>query len=245
MDQEKNLNEELTDMVADVAEELEETAEVVGEAVEELAQVAEEKVRPEVYDDFADDSEEENVSVVKEKKPLGTSGIIAISSAIATVAAVVIMLLINGISTLIPTIITNSQINGVWALDMSEYEMGNIYVVFDGGEMILTSDDNGVMFTCDYDVVENGKIELSGDSENMMMVSNLIGASELRVSYDKEADALNFSPAIGGVATWEAADKETSKKVIESAEAPAEEPVYEDITGDPAEQNNTAKTEVE
>ncbi len=239
MDQEKNLNEELTDIVADAAEELEEaveeTAEVVEEAVEELAQVAEEKVRPEVYDDFTDEAEEENVSVVKEKKPLGTSGIIAISSAIATVAAVVIMLLINGISTLIPTIITNSQINGVWALDMSEYEMGNIYVIFDDGEMILTSDDNGVMFTCDYDVVENGKIELSGDSENMMMVSNLIGASELRVSYDKEADALNFSPAIGGVATWEAVDKETSKKVIEATEAPAEEPVYEDITGDSAE----------
>ena len=227
MDQEKNLNEEITETTQEVVEEVIETVE---EAVEEVAEVIEEKVRPVVYDDF---SEEEPAPEKKENKGLGI-GFLAISTIISSAISVFVTLFILFLMNAIPAWVTAVQIDGVWELDMTEYQMGHIYVVLEDGKMTLTSEQEGKMFTCDYNVTKKETIELEADEMNMMAVSQVIGGTELKVKYDKDANALTFSPAIGGVATWEGVDNEVAKTVIEGIEN-STVPQFEDITASPAE----------
>ncbi len=229
MDQEKNLNEEITETTQEVVEEVVEAAE---EVATEIAEELEERVRPVVYDDFSE--EEEVAPQKKESKGIGFGGL-AVSTIISSLISVCVTLFILFLVNAIPALFTAVQIDGVWALDMTEYEMGHIYVVFDDGKMTLTSEQNGQMFTCDYDVTEKETIELTADENNMMMVSQLVGTTELKVKYDKKADSLTFSPAIGGVATWEGVEREVEKSVIEGLKNPEVIPEFEDITETPVE----------
>lgn len=229
MEQEKNLNEqEMTEEA--VEEQVEEQVEETAEAVETVEQ----PVRPVVYDDF--NEEEIQKPAKKEKKPV-TFGTLVLSTIASSVISVIVTFCILFLSNAIPAMFTASQIDGVWALDMSEYNMGHIYVVFNDGKMSLTSEQSGVMLTCDYDVTKKNTVELSADEANSMMVSNLIGSTELKVTYDKDANALTFTPPIGGVATWDGVEKEQAKQIIEGLNTPeadvqdgSQSTEYEDIT---------------
>ena len=224
MEQEKNLNEEITEATEEVVE----TAEEVVETVEEVTEVVKEKVRPKVNDDF---SEEEPKPEKKEKKSFGC-GFMALSTLVSSIISVVLTLTILFFMSAVPKWTTAAQIEGVWALDMTEYGMGNIYLVLNDDKLAIKSEQGGVLLTCDYAVTEKGKIEISADDNEMMMVNQLIGTTELKVKYDEENNAVTFSPAIGGIATWNGVDETVEKSVIESLDVPVDVPTYDDITSD-------------
>ena len=194
MDQEKNLNEEVTETVEQVAE----TVEEIVETVEEIA----EEVRPEVIDDFSEDFAQVSEVVekkAKEKNPLVLCTLI--SSAISVVVTLCVLLLIN----LVPTWIYSTQIQGVW-------EFNGLYTIVDGSDFTLALTDGQsadleyVEF--DFEVTEKGEIKVSDKDETSggMMAQSYFGSNKLEIEVgDDTITFLNM--------TWNKVDKETAKGV--------------------------------
>lgn len=233
MEQEKNLNEEVSETVEEIAETVEEIAETVEEIAEEATPSADEgteKVRPEVYDDFAEEAEKV-VSDVVETKQMKPASIIAITSVISTVATLVILLVISLVSNFAGILSTKNQVEGTWAFDMGSYagQSMKVYVIMEDGVMTLAANDGSEYFNCEYKVTGKGTLNIDADDEDAMKMSNLLSEGPLNVTYNKESDSLTFSPAIGGVSTWTAVSDSEAQSIKDAIENYVE-PTYDDMS---------------
>lgn len=226
MDQEKNLNEEITEtaqeVVEEVAEAVEETVEAAAEVVEEAVEEIEEKVRPVVYDDFSEEATEvSEAPAKKEKKGLGF-GALAFSTIISSVISVVVTLLILFFINTVPQWVFSAQLQGVW-------DFNGLYTIVDGKDFTLvlsdpqTQQSQYVEFT--YEVEENGVIKLTDkdDTNGGMMAQNLFGTNKLEIETEK--DTITFMGM-----TWNKVDKETAKSVTDSFNAENAQQETVDIT---------------
>ena len=221
MDKEKVLGEvnDTVEAVEEVVEEVTETVEEVAEAVEEVA----EKVRPEVYDDF---SEEEPVAEEKAEKCSGFTKLVALTSAISTIATLIVLFVGSLAINFCGGLLTAGKIEGNWAYDMSygTTEM-KVYVFIEDGEMTLASSDGMEYFTCQYKVTEKDTIEIIADDETAAQMNGILSAGKMNVTYDKKNDAITFNPTIGGIATWTAITDE-EKEIIDEKMANYVAPDY-------------------
>ncbi|MBQ3054384.1 MAG: hypothetical protein IJC89_05760 [Clostridia bacterium] len=193
----------------------------VKETVEEVIEDVEEKVRPEVYDDFSEDFQQAEEKAT-EVKPIKEGKIIAISSVIATIASIVIILLGSFGIKLVGGIITTSQLEGTWAFDLGAAYGGTeemkVYLFMDGGELQLASSEGMEYFTCKYKGVEKGIIEIVATDEQKTAMTGLLTPGEMKVSYDKDMDMIILDPGIGGITDWTAVSKEESAAMQEKIE---------------------------
>ncbi len=223
MDNEKNTLDEIKEQAEDVAEN---AAEAVNDAAENLEDVADNAVDDAA--EFAEEAEEalENVSEqvdeitseIAESKPLSSGKIIAISSVIATIASIVIMLLGSLCLNFVSGMVTANQIKGTWSYNLGSYYGDTvIYVMLDGNKMTLASSDGNEYFSSDYKMSGKNTLKLSTDEKTKEKLNGLISGNSLDVSYDKASDSITFNPSIGGISTWNAVKDE--KEIADLKEA--------------------------
>ena len=210
MDNEKNTLDE-------IKEEAEEVVETVEDAVNEAETAAE---------DFIGDAEEaayeaeeaasEEISQFANEQKVPTGKIIAISSVIATIASIVIMLLGSYCINFVSGVMTAKNIEGTWGYELGGYNV-SVYVMLDGKTFTLASGEGMTYFSCDYKFSGKNKLTLLPDDETKESMKGLVPTNSLEVTYDKEEKAITFNPSLGGISTWNAVEDETEIKGIKEA----------------------------
>ncbi|MDP4117953.1 MAG: hypothetical protein Q8873_02040 [Bacillota bacterium] len=216
MDEEKNLNE-VENTQPDQSSETEQD-------VEEADEVSEEKVRPEVYDDFAEAEETAGMGTdyskeVYSEHAMKPSKIIAISSVIATIASIVILLLGSAAINLASGAILGSKIEGTWAYEISSNYGSNmkVCIILKDNKFTLASTEGMTYFTCKYKVTGKDTIELISDKESAAKMTQIgVNPGTFVVKYDSTNKSITLNPSIGGIATWTAVSKDEAAKISES-----------------------------
>jgi len=203
MEQEKKLNEEVTEAT--------EATEEVVETVEEVEEV--EEVRPEVYDDFSEDFSEpvKTQAKAKRKKKCGIKEIVlssVISSAISVIVTLAVLFFVNAI----PKWNYEKKIEGVWSC----YDM--YYAVIDDGELSLNLLDpqsySPIYAFFDFKVLEEDRIQLiPKDEESKQFITEMIGVSKQDLVYEDGKIILL------GIPFEKVTDKEMAKQLKDSFKA--------------------------
>ena len=246
MDNEKNTLDEIKEQAEDVAENAAEAVNDAVEKVEDAVENAAEDVAEYAEEAFDNASEtvDEITSEVAEAKPMSSGKIIAISSVIATIASIVIMLLGSLCLNSVSGMITANQIKGTWSYNLGSYYGDTvIYVMLDGNKMTLTSSDGMEYFSSDYKMSGKNTLKLSPDAKTNENMSGLISGNSLDVSYDKASDSITFNPSIGGISTWNAVKDE--KEIADLKEAMAKNKKNEENKKDEAPANDAGANDAE
>ena len=250
MDNEKNTLDEIKEQAEDAAENaaeaLDNAAESANDAVENFEEAA--KSAAEDVTEFAEEAYEDVSKqvdeITSEAKPMSAGKIIAVSSVIATIASIVIMLLGSLCFNFVSGIVTANQIKGTWSYNLGSYYGDTvIYVMLDGNKMTLASSDGNEYFSSDYKMNGKNTLKLSTDEETKEKLNGLISGNSLDVNYDKASDSITFNPSIGGISTWNAVKDEKEiadlKEAMEKYKKDAENKKDE---ADNAAANDTEKT---
>ena len=227
LDEIKEQGEEAAQDVIQTVEEADEYAEEAKEFVEETNEYAENEgsetsegaadYASEAFESY-NDSSENYASAVNEPKTMSSGKIIAISSIIATIASVVIMILGSYCVNFVSGIVTANQIKGTWSYNLGSYYGDTvIYVMLDGKEISLNSSDGMEYFSAGYSMSGKNTLKLSTDEETKEKISGLISGTSLDVTYDKSSDSITFNPSIGGIATFNAVRDESEIAGIKEA----------------------------
>ena len=192
MDNEKNTFDKIKEQTEEVAEDFAETVEEASEVIDEI------------------------IDKPAEKKIFSPGKIIAISSVIATIASIVIMLVGSYCINVISGAVTAKNIEGTWSYDLGGY-YGSVYVMLEDKTITLASSEGMEYFSCDYKFSGKNKLNLLPDEETKEKMNGLIAVNSLEVTYDKKAKTITFNPSIGGLATWTAVEDETEIAALKDA----------------------------